>query len=674
MSDESTLVEDLQREQRESSPPTLNNKASRSSDDSAHRKKDGMELSNIPASETKLPLHEDVMQLARLGEIAPIEKLFAEGKYTATYKDEEGITPLHWAAINNHYALCQFLISAGADVNALGGEAVATPTMWAVQRCNYYAVHLLLQSGADPLLTDAQGYNILHLATFDGNVFLILLLLHQNIPIDAPDPQGHTCLMWAAYKGYPAVVDLLLRWGASVNATDEKGFTALHWAIVKGSQLCMLRLVEYGSDRFAVTSDNKTPAVIAEEMKSASAWQRVLSESGYDEAGNTLVPPFPFGPTWKLPATLNRAFFCFPFAVVFVEIWIASHMAIYFSIPMMALVAYLLQFGMQKILVWGPSDMKHLYKTPYLAGIFASTLFWVGALWLFRILPNTLTSSPIMNFVFGTSFSACGYFYTMCMIEDPGYIPKTGSRSQQKAVIDELISLWKFEEQNFCVQCMIRTPLRNLEVLPPPASSTCNILAEGICNIILRDNYAVVLAIWAALQLTWVTMLFFVQGVQIAMGRTTYESMHGRIDHASPLTQMTIAGATAGATSVSGAQIGQAGGHGHGRGHGHPEGWFAQWKKLLGLDTFVATAQSGLDGGRSKKKQNPFSRGIVTNCRDFWFDPAPYFGRREVGTGMLDGEVVNYTRMYESPHRIKRRANAEGGGVDESVGAGEEVV
>lgn len=46
-------------------------------------------------AETKLPLHEDIMQLARLGEVGPVQKLFEEGKYDAKYKDGEGITPLH---------------------------------------------------------------------------------------------------------------------------------------------------------------------------------------------------------------------------------------------------------------------------------------------------------------------------------------------------------------------------------------------------------------------------------------------------------------------------------------------------------------------------------------------------------------------------------------------------
>jgi palmitoyltransferase ZDHHC13/17 len=43
----------------------------------------------------KLSIEEDLMQLARLGEIKAIQKLFDSGKFAATYTDEQGITPLH---------------------------------------------------------------------------------------------------------------------------------------------------------------------------------------------------------------------------------------------------------------------------------------------------------------------------------------------------------------------------------------------------------------------------------------------------------------------------------------------------------------------------------------------------------------------------------------------------
>ena len=52
-------------------------------------------LSDMDSTEDKLPLHEDIMQLARLGEISSIQKLFDDGKFNAHHKDKEGITPLH---------------------------------------------------------------------------------------------------------------------------------------------------------------------------------------------------------------------------------------------------------------------------------------------------------------------------------------------------------------------------------------------------------------------------------------------------------------------------------------------------------------------------------------------------------------------------------------------------
>jgi palmitoyltransferase len=224
-------------------------------------------------------------------------------------------------------------------------------------------VNLLLQSGADPLITDAQGYNALHLATFDGNVFMLTLLLHQNIPIDGPDLQGHTCLMWAAYNGFPACVDLFLRWGANVNATDENGFTALHWACVNGSQPCIQKLIEYGSDRFAKTADGKTPSSISIEMKSTRMWERALIDCGYDENGSAINLPFPSTPFIRQREFLKRFFFLYPFAVVFIAIYILSNVAIYAAIPFAVACAYSMHWGAMKLLQWAPSGMRHTRQT-----------------------------------------------------------------------------------------------------------------------------------------------------------------------------------------------------------------------------------------------------------------------------------------------------------------------
>ncbi|KAL9101043.1 MAG: hypothetical protein Q9163_003658 [Psora crenata] len=517
---------------------------------------------------SKLPLLEDIMQLARLGEIGPIRTLLETGKYSATYKDEEGITPLHWAAINNHYALCKFLLDSGADVNARGGESVATPAMWAVQKCHLYTVHLLLKNGADPNLTDVQGYNMLHLATFDGNVYQLLILLHQNIPIDGPDPSGHTCLMWAAYNGYPACVDLFLHWGASVNVKDAKGFTALHWALVKGNALCIHKLIAFGCDRFAETDEGKTPAIVALEMKSKGPWHRALRELGFNTDGTLKQLPLPYISFIKARVFHNRFFFLCPFVLLIVVFTILSKMVIFVSVPMSIFLAYSLQWAAQQVLLWAPPDMKHLHRT-----------------------------------------------------------------------------------------------------------RTCNILPENVCGYMLRDTLTVVLAIWSALQLMWVTMLLFTQLVLVSRAQTTWESMRGNKIHASRASEAITSALTAGSTSMEGAQISGAGlgpnpvaTESH-RPLGRGEGCLSRWKKLLGLDTFVATAS-----GKAKRQRNPFSRGLVKNCKDFWCDPAPYFRRRANGAAMLDGEVINYTSLYEIPPRMMLRSrDGEAGGQYHSV-ASEDAV
>lgn len=222
-------------------------------------------------------------------------------------------------------------------------------------------MNLLLQHGADPLLTDVQGYNLLHLATFDGSVFLLVLLLHQNIPVDIPDPQGHTSLMWAAFKGYPACVDLFLRWGANVYATDENGFTALHWALVKGSYGCIQKLIEYGSDRSAKTSTGKTPPIVAEEMKTTGQWHRALAQCGYDEEGNPQT--FIGASLLRGKAFVNKLYFFWPFLLIWCVIMILSHMVIYAAIPLAAVAAYGLSWIAQTALTFAPSDMKDMHRT-----------------------------------------------------------------------------------------------------------------------------------------------------------------------------------------------------------------------------------------------------------------------------------------------------------------------
>jgi protein AFG1 len=56
---------------------------------------DKVELSDLESTPPPLPIESDLMQLARLGELRAIQKLFDSGRYNAKSTDEQGITALH---------------------------------------------------------------------------------------------------------------------------------------------------------------------------------------------------------------------------------------------------------------------------------------------------------------------------------------------------------------------------------------------------------------------------------------------------------------------------------------------------------------------------------------------------------------------------------------------------
>lgn len=76
------------------------------------------------------PLHAAAQQ----GDIALIHRLLSDNEATPQDRDAQNCTALHWAAINNHVLACKELLNAGAEVDAVGGDLLATPIQWAA-RC-----------------------------------------------------------------------------------------------------------------------------------------------------------------------------------------------------------------------------------------------------------------------------------------------------------------------------------------------------------------------------------------------------------------------------------------------------------------------------------------------------------------------------------------------------------
>lgn len=192
----------------------------------------------------------------------------------------------------------------------------------------------------------------------------------------------------------------------------------------------------------------------------------------------------------------------------------------------------------------------------------------------------------------------------------------------------------------------------DLDVLPASKDATCTFLKAELCAEFSKDPLTIITNAWGSLQLTWTFMLLFVHFYQVARNITTYESMRNS-DHVNPL----MTAVAAGTMNVESAQLDSSGGGPNPTGHAHKlkkkEGFLTRCGKMIGADVFIAIAFSGYKGHKNKKQKqpkrtNPFTRGILRNCQDFWMD-GPVFGRKPVNKGLLNGEVVDYAVMYDVP-------------------------
>ena len=80
--------------------------------------------------------------------IEAVKKTLADGA-DVNAKDDNGWTPLHWAALSGHKEVSEYLITMGADVNAAETVSGMTPLHFAAVGDQKEIVELLLASGAD---------------------------------------------------------------------------------------------------------------------------------------------------------------------------------------------------------------------------------------------------------------------------------------------------------------------------------------------------------------------------------------------------------------------------------------------------------------------------------------------------------------------------------------------
>jgi ankyrin repeat protein len=201
-----------------------------------------------------------------------------DGVREVDHPEPDGMTPLHYAVLNNDLTVTQALLRAGADVNARTRYEVS-PIYLAAQNGSAEMTRLLLDNGANANEVYREGERVLHTAARTGNPDTVKVLLDAGAEIDAREEwHGQTALMWAVAQQHAALVPLLVERGANVNAisalevwerqiTDEPrekwlppgGMNALMFAAREGCLSCIEPLLDAGASIDAATPKGITP-------------------------------------------------------------------------------------------------------------------------------------------------------------------------------------------------------------------------------------------------------------------------------------------------------------------------------------------------------------------------------------------------------------------------------
>jgi ankyrin repeat protein len=139
----------------------------------------------------------------------------------------DGMTALHWAALNGDVEIADMLVHAGANLEAVTRIGAHRPLHVASRQGNSPVVALLLKAGANAKALTSNGVSALHYAAGAGATEAVVALLDAGVDPNVTEPAwSHTPLMIAAAQNRAATIRALLSRGANPALTARLEVTS----------------------------------------------------------------------------------------------------------------------------------------------------------------------------------------------------------------------------------------------------------------------------------------------------------------------------------------------------------------------------------------------------------------------------------------------------------------
>lgn len=197
----------------------------------------------------------------------------SEKKICLSCTDAQKMTPLHCASMFDHPDIVEYLVSEGADINALDKER-RSPLLLSASRGGWKTVHILIRLGADISIKDDNRRNVLHLVIMNGGrlegfaeeVSKAQSHTHLLQLLNEKDNTGCSPLHYASREGHIRSLENLIRLGACINLKNNKNESPLHFAARYGRYNTVRQLLDSEKGSFIINeSDGEglTPLHIA---------------------------------------------------------------------------------------------------------------------------------------------------------------------------------------------------------------------------------------------------------------------------------------------------------------------------------------------------------------------------------------------------------------------------